>query len=245
MKSDSIGVVAGEHAFRVHVTDPELRDEIRGALVGNTRPADDLLLGYKIDSPARSGGMFVILSGAGDVLGRVRNRHDVVQILLNHLATRLTGPPAHGRLRIGLRMLTTTTRTALIGPDLATKPVLIERQMERSGVSLLDSPFVDVDPASAEISALATPPGSRVGSSFGVHISPTAFEGTLSELIWFGDHLPSDPSRSLVTRELARFARNGNREFRLRESRRLASNLSVRILGSRDSRRLVEELASD
>ena len=189
--------------------------------------------------------MYVLLSGAASVLGRARRGKDIVQILMNHLVGRLAGPPKPGCLRIDLRVLSTSRRTALIGPTLATRPTLIERVMEREGVFVVDSPFVDVDPETARIARFAMPRDAPKARSIGVHLSPTNFETKITDLLWPGDEIPSDLSSSLVARELARFARNGDRAFRLRASRLLADRLGVGVVASRDSRHVIDALVAE
>lgn len=233
----------GSHAFRIHVAEPNLRDVVASHLADYVRTTDELLLGYKVDSPERANGMYVLLSGAGTVLGRARSGADIVQILMNHLAGQLIESPKPGYLRIGLRVLSTSTRTALLGPTLATSPTLIERTMERAGVYVVDSAFVDVDPETAQLAQFVTPAGAPATRSVGAHLSPTNFDNELTELLWPGEYVPSDLSNSLVTRELARFARNGDRAFRLSASRLLADRLHVRVVASRDSRDVIAALA--
>lgn len=232
----------GPHAFRIHVAEPKLRDVVSSQLADYVRTTDDLLLGYKVDSPEKANGMYVLLSGAGTVLGRARSGEDIVQILVNHLAGQLIEPAQPGYLRIGLRVLSTSTRTALLGPTLATRPTLIERSMERAGVSVVDSAFVDVDPATGQLNRFVTPADAPVAKNIGAHLSPTTFDNELTELLWPGEYVPADLSISLVTRELARFARNGDRAFRLRASRLLARHLDVRVIASRDSRDVIAAL---
>jgi len=232
----------GQQPFRVHIAEPKLRDAISSQLVEYLCPTDELMLGYQIDSPDEPGGIYALMSGAGAVLGRARSEGEIVQILMNHLAGRLADPPPPGYLRIDLRVLSSEARTVLVGPTLATKPTLIERSMERAGVYVVDSPFVDLDPETGQVAQFIVPGGVPIAESVGVHLSPTGFDAVITDLLWPGVYLPSDLSNSLVTREVARFVRNGDRAARLSGSRLLAERLRVQLVGSRHSKDVIDAI---
>jgi hypothetical protein len=135
-----------DRLFRVVIPDPELLGTLK-KLLEDFAHDSDALLGFQMTEGG--GGLWTLVSGSGEVLARSRSKHMVFGSLLNFIDEMAAPAPTDGVVRLAMRALVRTegNGATLFGPHPHLFGPFIERRLEKAGLSVVDSRFVDIDMA--------------------------------------------------------------------------------------------------
>lgn len=218
-----------DRLFRVVVTDPELlatAKEMFGEFVYDS----DALLGLQMTEGG--GGLWSLVSGSGEVLARSRDKHDVFGSLLNFIDELAAPPPPEGVARLSMRAVVRADDegATLFGPYAHVFGPLVERRLEKAGLAVVDSRFVDVEIGDAGAHVVSAGADGPIGSAGAAHVSRHAGRWlvervVLPEAVW----QQVVPPPAMVAADLATATRSGTLRDRLLAAVALASIPAVTI----------------
>lgn len=214
MRADQqLSVNMGGDFFQIACNDTDVIRELQDLLSPWFMEGQGLP-GFKISVPEPGNKMWVLLGSEGNVLARSTERSAVVRALLRHLAA-LAAPQQPSTQRVGMSAFSNSAGVVMIDSRLLNAQPPIERALTRSGLEVVDSPFLEVaidgDPTVSAIAA-GEPASSQTDDG---HAHPASIGGPVKGFLWAASPDAAEVTPGQVAHALASVARTGTHADRL------------------------------
>jgi hypothetical protein len=186
------------------------------------------LPGFRVSVPESKSGLWILLGSDGAVLARSVDRMPVVRALLRHLSA-LAAQKGPNAVRLGLRALGGPGGYVLVEPDLLRYKPPIERRLDRLGLRVVDSVFVEVAEGAPFLCSIATEQPSLASADCG-HVDASLAAGPVRSVLWPASLDATEPTPGQVAHAFARVARSGSTEERLDFAIDWSKRVSLRLV---------------
>ncbi len=200
----------GGDCFQIVCEDPQIIEQLRPALTPWMVEGPGLI-GYKIVAPNESTPLWILIGSDGAILSRSRTAEPVVRALQRHLMA-LAAPDLPSAVRLGLTGVVGPRGVALVDPEVLRTQPLVERQLQRMDMAVIDSPFVQLRPG--ETIALPIYVTDETETDIG-HQSATVGPAPIVGVIWHAYADALQPTRGQAAHALAVSARTGSHAERI------------------------------